>query len=342
MALPSHFPLKAASGKTIQIPSVGFGTWASGETGWCKESVKTALKAGYRHLDCAWMYSVDEEVGAAIRESGIPRSEIFVTTKFWPHFAAPENVELALDQCLKGLGLDYVDLFLAHWSFAFQPKSREALENALTKPDATPSEKGMLVDSETDKTVIDWEHTSSNLATQAGQKGSFVPTWHALQKLVSTGKTRAVGVSNFSISELKDILPYAKEVPIACNQVEIHPWLPNTELVNFMKEHDILATAYSPFAGQKADGQTLIKDATVKKIAEKNGMDVGQCLQSWAVTRGTVPLGKSQTESRIKSNLDVKKLSPEDMKALDALEVPDGKGRTVDFSDAWGLALFSN
>jgi aryl-alcohol dehydrogenase-like predicted oxidoreductase len=112
---------------------------------------------------------VDEEVGAAIRESGIPRSEIFVTTKFWPHFAAPENVELALDQCLKGLGLDYIDLFLTHWPLAFKPVSREALENASTKRDATPSEKGMLVDSETDKVVIDWEHTSSNIASQAGE-----------------------------------------------------------------------------------------------------------------------------------------------------------------------------
>ncbi|KIY04127.1 uncharacterized protein Z520_00819 [Fonsecaea multimorphosa CBS 102226] len=304
MALPTHFPLQITGGKTVQIPSIGFGTWGGGNPEWCKDATLTALKLGYRHLDCAWMYGVDEEVGAAIRESGIPRSELFITTKFWPHFSAPENVELCLDQCLKRMGLDYVDLFLAHWPVAFKPISRDALENA--------------------------------------DKRSFVPTWQAMQRLVSTGKTRAVGVSNFSISEVKEILPYAQEVPISCNQVEVHPWLPNNELIAFMKEHGILVTCYSPFAGQKADGETLLKDPTVKKIAEKNGMDVGQLLQSWAVQRGTVPLGKSQTKARIKSNLAVRELSPEDMKALDKLEIPNGKGRTIDYSDEWGVNLFTN
>lgn len=163
-----------------------------------------------------------------------------------------------------------------------------------------------------------------------------------MKRLVLNGKTRAVGVSNFSISDIEALLPYAQDVPISCNQVEVHPWLPNNELIHFMKEHDILATCYSPFAGQKADGETLLKDPTVKKVADKNGMDVGQCLQSWAVARGTVPLGKSQSEPRIKSNLAVRKLSPEDMKTLDALEIPDGKGRTVDYSKTWGVNLFTN
>lgn len=129
-----------------------------------------------------------------------------------------------------------------------------------------------------------------------GKEGSFIPTWKALKGLVSTGKTRAVGVSNFSISDLKEILPYAEDVPISCNQVEAHPWLPNNELISFMREHDILASAWSPFAGQKADGKTLLTDPSVKQLAEKTGLDVGQLLQSWAVQRGTVPLGKSQTE----------------------------------------------
>lgn len=117
-----------------------------------------------------------------------------------------------------------------------------------------------------------------------------------MKELVASGKTRAIGLSNFSRTEIKEILPYADDVPVSCNQIEVHPWLPNTELIDFHKEHDILTTCYSPFAGQKEDGKTLIKDATVKRIAEKNGMDVGQCLQSWAVKRGTSPLGKSQSE----------------------------------------------
>ena len=187
-----------------------------------------------------------------------------------------------------------------------------------------------------------------------------------MQKLVLSGKTRAIGVSNFSISELKEVLPHTQEIPISCNQIEVHPWLPQTELVAFAKEKGILITCYSPFAGQKADGATLLKDPTVEKLAKKNNMDVGQLLGSWAVQRGTVPLGKSQKEcessiahiitcllprrsdtlhdisARIRSNLDVKKLSSEDMAALDALEIPNGKGRTIDYTDKWLVNLFTN
>jgi diketogulonate reductase-like aldo/keto reductase len=119
-----------------------------------------------------------------------------------------------------------------------------------------------------------------------------------MQALVKKGKARTIGVSNFSISELKDIIPHENGIPISCNQIEVHPWLPNNELIAFGNEHGILTTCYSPFAGQKADGATLLKDETALKLAKKNDMDVGQLLQSWAVQRGTVPLGKSSTPSK--------------------------------------------
>lgn len=99
----------------------------------------------------------------------MPRSELFITTKFWPHFAAPEYVELGLDQCLRNMGLDYVDLFLAHWPVALKPVSKEALEKAVTGPDTSKADKGIMVQSGTDDAVVDWEYTSSNLATQAGK-----------------------------------------------------------------------------------------------------------------------------------------------------------------------------
>jgi diketogulonate reductase-like aldo/keto reductase len=149
-----------------------------------------------------------------------------------------------------------------------------------------------------------------------------------MKDLVKKGKTRTIGVSNFSIADLKDVLPEAKDIPISCNQIEVHPWLPQNELIAFGNEHGILTTCYSPFAGQQKDGATLIKDETVIKLAKKNDMDVGQLLQSWAVGRGTLPLGKSSTPSRIKANLDIRKLSDEDTKALDALAQPGDKGRT--------------
>lgn len=116
-----------------------------------------------------------------------------------------------------------------------------------------------------------------------------------MSALVHSGKAHAIGLSNFSIQELQDVLEDVKDVPISCNQIEVHPWLPQNELIAFGNEHGILTTCYSPFAGQKADGKTLLNDETVLKLAEKNGMDVGQMLSSWHVQRGTVPLGKSST-----------------------------------------------
>ncbi|RDL32480.1 Aldo reductase [Venustampulla echinocandica] len=334
MSPPKYFPLKVSGGGRIDIPSVGFGTFAADGPGWCKDAVLTALKSGYRHLDCAWIYGVDEEIGQAIRESGIPRSEIFITSKAWPHFYAPENMELNLDLVLKQMGIDYIDLWLAHWPYAAMPISREALEKASPKRE----ERGQLI--EDGKPVKDWAHTSTNIAKQAGKEGSFVPTWKAMEELVKKGKARAIGLSNFSIAELEAIIPHA-EIPISCNQIEVHPWLPQNALVEFGKNNGILTTCFSPFAGQKADGSTLLRDENVLKLAEKNGMDVGQLLQSWAVQRGTLPLGKSSTPSRIKSNLDIKKLSDEVMKDLDTMDI-GGAGRTIDYTEAWGVPLFTN
>lgn len=114
---------------------------------------------------------VDEQIGEAIRESGVPRSEIFVTTKFWPHFAAPQHVETCLDQCLRNMGLEYIDLFLAHWPFAFKPISDDALQNA--KATESNEESGVYQDPHTGKRVIDWEHTSANIAHEAGMACSL-------------------------------------------------------------------------------------------------------------------------------------------------------------------------
>lgn len=117
------------------------------------------------------LLKVDAEIGAAIRESGIPRSELFITTKFWPHFAAPENVELCLDLSLKKMGLDYVDLYLAHWPHAEKAISREALESARADSTASKADRGILTQSKNgneNSPVIDWEHTSGNLAKLAG------------------------------------------------------------------------------------------------------------------------------------------------------------------------------
>ena len=298
---------------------------------------------------------VDEAVGAAIRDSKVPRSEIFITSKFWPHFGAPENVEKCVDKCLKNMGLDYFDLFLAHWPVTF--KAGPNLANVIASEAATPEERGEAVGPD-GKPVIDWEHSCESLAAAHGQRGSYKPTWRELQRLVGTGKIRAAGVSNFNIEELKEVMSVGG-VPVSCNQLEGHPWLPNTPLIDFMKSKGILATMYSPFAPNYAPGPTLLKDPEVKRLAEKNDMGLGQLLLSWAVQRGTIPLGKSQTPGmkdlplrlhravyakrspflfaeRIRSNLAVRKLSSEDFEALNAMDQGE-EGRTVDLSTNWGL-----
>ena len=257
--------------------------------------------------------------------------------QFWPHFGAPENVALCLDKILRNMGLDYIDLYLAHWPCVWQPLSTSAIQNAKAGHGTSPEDKGYATGDD-GKPVIDWEHSTAHLAELAGKKGSFVPTWKAMQECVRSGKARAVGVSNFTIADLKEVLAEEGDVPVSCNQIEVHPWLPQTALVNFGNEHGVLTTCYSPFAGQKKDGATLLKDAKVMELAKKNGMDVGQLLGSWAVQRGTVPLGKSATRERIRSNLAVKKLSEEDMKTLDGMEVANGEGRTV--IQDWGVPLF--
>jgi diketogulonate reductase-like aldo/keto reductase len=166
MSLPASFPLQAANGKTISLPSPGFGTWAAGDTTWAKESILSALKAGYRHLDCAWMYGVDGAIGDAIRESGIPREEIFITTKFWPHFGHPDDVGLCLDLCLEGMGLEYVDCYLSHWPVVWKSAGREALENAKTGPNVSNDDKGIVYDKGVP--VIDFARSPANVAAQKG------------------------------------------------------------------------------------------------------------------------------------------------------------------------------
>lgn len=247
---------------------------------------------------------VDEQVGDAIRESNVPRDEIFITSKFWPQFGAPENVEKCLDLCLQNMGLDHIDLFLAHWPLALLARSN--IGSARAYPDATPDDSA-IVTGDDGKPVIDWAHTTESLAALNGQQGTFRPTWRAMQALVGTGKVRAVGVSNFNIAQLKEVLSVGGDVPLSCNQVEAHPWFPNTELINFMRDEGILATAYCPFAGPTpSNGTPLVEDPIVKRLAEKNQVGVGQLLQSWAVQRGTIPLGKSQTPGEYSYSLQIR------------------------------------
>ncbi|EKD14175.1 hypothetical protein MBM_07852 [Drepanopeziza brunnea f. sp. 'multigermtubi' MB_m1] len=256
-----------------EIPALGLGTWQS-SPGEVKKAVSHALSVGYRHIDAAYCYGNEDEVGEGLKEafaSGIKREDVFITTKLWCTYHS--RVEQNLDISLKSLGLDYVDLYLMHW-----PKFPKL-------PDGSRD------------LVRDWKHTE---------------TWKAMEKLVATGKVKAIGVSNYSVKYLEELLPVAKIVP-AVNQIENHPSLPQQEIVDFCKAKGILITAYSPLG---SSGSPMMKEKAILEVAEKRGITPGSVLLSYHIARGSAVLAKSVTPERITSNRELVLLDESDMKIL--------------------------
>lgn len=294
--------LKLNTGQVI--PQVGLGTWRSKENEGYRAVIE-ALKAGYRHIDGAALYGNEDQVGKGIRDSGVPRNEIFLTTKLW--CTQQRNPQEALDQSLQRLGLDYVDLYLIHWPVPLRTENIKDgnLYQFAIKPDGSKD-----VD-------LEW---------------NFIKTWELMQKLLESGKTKAIGVSNFSVNNIKDLLaaPTTKVTP-AVNQVELHPLLPQEELIQFCKEKGIVVEAYSPLGGENAP---ILSDSTVQDIAKANGVEAGNVVISWAVQKGIVTLPKSVTPSRIVGNLKVLTLSDSDIAKIDGMVKAKGERRTCyhDFS----------
>jgi diketogulonate reductase-like aldo/keto reductase len=298
MALKRTFKLNTGA----EIPAVGFGTWQAAPHE-VENAVEIALRAGYRHLDCAAIYRNETEVGLGIKKSGVDRSEIFITSKLWNSKHDPKDVEAALDQSLQDLGVEYVDLYLMHWPVAFASGSR-------------------------------WFPLDDNGVFKLS-KVHFNETWKAMEALLKTGKTRAIGVSNFNIRRLKELLSVAEVVP-AVNQVEAHPYLQQPDLLDFCKEKGILIQAYSPLGNNTTGEPKTVDDPEVHAVAASLGMDPGQVLVSWGVQRGTIVLPKSVTEKRIKSNFQDAVLPNEAMERLNALE----RHKRFNFPSRWGYDIF--
>lgn len=299
MSLGRTFTLNTGA----KIPAVGFGTWQAAPKE-VERAVETALKAGYRHIDCAAIYRNETEVGAGIKSSRVPRDQIFITTKLWnTKHDSYEDAEAGLNKSLKDLGVDYVDLFLIHWPVQF-----------------ASGDKWFPLD---DAGVFKASHTD------------IAKTWQIMEKLLATGKTKAIGVSNFNVRRLKELLSVAKTKP-AANQIEIHPYLVQKDLVDFCKQENILLEAYSPLGNNQTGEPMTLDDSEVHAIAKELDMDRGQVLVSWGVQRGWVVLPKSVTEKRIVSNFQDKELPSDAMKSLDALE----KHKRFNFPARWGVDIF--
>lgn len=283
------------------IPVVGLGTWRSTEADDGYKAVRKALEVGYRHIDTAAIYQNEGQVGKAINDSGVPRSEIFVTTKLW--CTQQHNPKEALEQSLKRLGLDYVDLYLMHWPVSLSPRTIKD-GNLLTIP--------VREDGARDVEISDW---------------NFIKTWELMQELPATGLTKAIGISNFSINNIKDLLasPGNKIVP-AMNQVELHPLLPQQELIDFCHSKDIIIEAYSPLGSNNAP---LLTQKTIIEVAKKNNVTPAQVVISWHVQRGYVVLPKSVNADRIVANLKTFTLSKEDFDAVSNISKVEGEKRIV-------------
>ncbi|GAA5889377.1 hypothetical protein JCM8208_007859 [Rhodotorula glutinis] len=300
-----------------EFPLLGFGTWQAPDEE-VKKAVAVALKAGYRHLDLAKVYQNQKAIGPAIADSGVPRNEIFITSKLWNSQHKSDLVEAALDDTLKELGLEYLDLYLIHWPVAF-PAEGNPHDNLF------PKENGVC---KIDSSV------------------SVVDTWKAMIKLLDTGKTKAIGVSNFSIEAI-DAITKATGVAPAVHQVERHPRLLQRELIKHHKANNIALTAYSGFGNNNIGEPLLLTHPTVKKIAEQKGADAGQVLIAWGMHGGHAIIPKSVTESRIISNFKIVELSDDDVAAIDAIG-DESKGGSykrfnvpVTYDPKWPINVFN-
>ncbi|RKP13851.1 NADP-dependent oxidoreductase domain-containing protein [Piptocephalis cylindrospora] len=285
------------------IPAVGLGTWES-KPGQVKTAVHTALRAGYRHLDCAAVYKNEVEVGEALASytPAVLREDLFITSKVWATHTAPARVLPALERTLKDLQQDYLDLYLIHWPVAIT----EAGSSARDDKGMTKREPGV----------------------------SFVDTWRAMEALLDTGKVKAIGVSNFDILHLKRLLAQCNVRP-AVNQVELHPLFPQSELLQFCAKEGIHVSAYSPLGR----GRELLEDSRVHGVAQRYRNDPAQAVLSWGIQRGTSVIPKSVTPTRIEDNLRVVSLDEDAMTSLDT--VSTGRAQRLVEPSSWlGFTVF--
>jgi len=278
-----RMPLNHGAG---YMPVLGFGTLIPDPAATIS-ATRDALEVGFRHFDCAERYRNEREVGEALQAglagARIAREDIFVTTKLWNTNHRPERVEPAFEASLARLGLNYLDLYLIHTPYAFQPGD-----------DQDPRDQ------------------NGNILYDHGV--TLLETWAAMESLVNnSGRCRAIGLSDISLNELLPIYESARIKP-AVVQVEAHPYLPETELLEFCKQKNIVFLAFAPLGHGMRPGP--LEDPVISAIAARVGKTPAQVLLAWAVQRGTALLTTPRTAARARENLNISAL-PED--ALDEI-----------------------
>jgi alcohol dehydrogenase (NADP+) len=263
-----------------RMPVVGFGTLIA-DAATTKTATRDALQTGYRHFDCAERYQNEREVGEALQAGlaagGIAREEIFVTTKLWNSDHRPERIEPAFQASLERLRVDYLDLYLIHTPFAFHPGDEQ-----------------------------DPRDENGNVLYDEGV--TLHDTWKGMEDLVDRGRCRAIGLSDISLNELQPLYESARIKPAAV-QVEAHPYLPETELLEFCKEKGIVFLAFAPLGHGIKPGP--LEDPVILRIAARIEKTPAQVLLAWAVQRGTALLTTPKTAARARENFDISAL-PQD------------------------------
>jgi aldehyde reductase len=233
------------------------------------------LRVGFRHFDCAERYRNEREIGesfqAEFATGAIAREDVFVTTKLWNTNHRPERVEPAFDASCARLGLNYVDLYLSHTPFAFQPGN-----------DLDPRDQ------------------NGNIIYDQGV--TLIETWQAMERLVDKGKCKAIGLSDIVLEKLVPVYEAARIKP-AVVQVESHPYHPQTELLEFCRQKGIVLLAFAPLGHGMRPGP--LEDPTVLAIARQTELTPAQVLLAWAIQRGTATLTTAKTPDRVRENYNL-------------------------------------
>ncbi|WP_248805567.1 aldo/keto reductase [Pseudomonas sp. MWU13-2100] len=270
----TRFPIVHGTG---EMPAVGFGTLFR-DLSLTTQAVKAALEAGFRHFDCAERYRNEESVGIALQavlQTGeVRREELFITTKLWNTNHRPERVEPAFAASCRRLQVDYIDCYLVHTPFAFQPGDDQ---------DPRDFQGHVIYDSGV----------------------TLIETWRALERLVDEGRCRSIGLSDISLEALKELVAVARIKP-AVVQVESHPYLPEWELLEFCQEHGIILLAFAPLGhGMEPN---VLEEPVMTGIARRLGKTPAQVALAWAVQRGVAFLTTSVSPSHIQENFDISSL----------------------------------